>query len=196
MAWPLALVIMWELPINSSAPDFELLFRHASVLASGEAATVPLPLESRQPSHSWFAREHHLASGETTYPLTRDDEIDICFVVPWLRLWGVDQCVLKLAEAVKRSVKGVRLHLLLTDLGVVDFDRAQLSVFDEIVSVAYCRRGRTASNAELPSKQHGYRHQHSFAARISGFATSAEEVTSSSSSSVYFLSPWDRCGGE
>jgi glycosyltransferase involved in cell wall biosynthesis len=127
-----------DLPINSSALDFELLFRHASVLASGEAGTLPVPLESRQPPNSWFAREHHLASGETTYPLTRDDEVDICFVVPWLRLGGVDQCVLKCAGAVKRSVKSVRLHLLLTDFRVVDFDRAQLSAFDEIVSVAHC----------------------------------------------------------
>ena len=106
-----------DLPINSNALDFELLFRHASVLASGEAETAPVPFENRQPPNSWFAREHHLASDETTYPFTRDDEIDLCFVVPWLRLGGVDQCVLRCAEAVKRSVQSVRLHLLLTDLG-------------------------------------------------------------------------------
>jgi glycosyltransferase involved in cell wall biosynthesis len=45
---------------------------------------------------------------------------------------------LKCAEAAKSTVKSVRLHLLLTDFIVVDFDRTQLSAFDEIVSVGHC----------------------------------------------------------
>src|SRR5262249_49389935 len=55
-----------------------------------------------------------------------------------LRFGDVGQCVLKLAEAVKRSIRGARLHLLLTDPDVVGFDRAEQSVFDEIVPIAYC----------------------------------------------------------
>ena len=130
-----------ELALNSESLDFELLLRHASVLASDEVETAPLPLESRQPSHSSFAREHHLISGETTYPLTRNGKIDICFVIPWIRFGDLDRCVLKLAEAVKRSTIGVRLHLLLTNVNVVDLQREQVTVFDEIVSVAYCEEG-------------------------------------------------------
>src|SRR5262249_28747725 len=129
-----------DLPRDYNALDFEHLFHHASALASDETDSVPLPLEIRQPSNSWFAREHHLSAGETTYPLTRDDEIDICFVVRSLSFGDVDQCVLKLAEALKRSIKALRLHLLLTDSRVVAFDRADLSVFDEIVSVPHCER--------------------------------------------------------
>jgi glycosyltransferase involved in cell wall biosynthesis len=127
-----------DVAINSNTVDFEFLFRHAGALPGSEAETAAGLLESRQMSNTWFAREHHLVCGETTYPLIRDGEIDICFVVPWLRLGGVDQCVLKCAEALKRSVKSVRLHLLFTDFRVVDFDRAELLAFDEIVSVAHC----------------------------------------------------------
>ena len=128
-----------DLPIASNALDFVLPFRHAS---------VPRPAVKQRPFHylSKFAKPRTLGlreriifdSGETTYPVTRDNETDICFAVPWLRLGVVEQCVLKFAEALKRSVKSVRLHLLVTEGGMVDFDRTQLSVFDEIVSVAHC----------------------------------------------------------
>ena len=113
-----------ELPIGSNAVDFQHLLRHASTPASGEAESVREPLENRQASHTSFAQAHQLDYGKTIYPLTRDDQIDICFVVSWLRLGDIDQCVLKFAAALKRSVDSARLHLLVTDLLVIDFDRA------------------------------------------------------------------------
>jgi glycosyltransferase involved in cell wall biosynthesis len=126
-----------EFPIGSNAVDFQRLLRHASAPARGEAESVREPFEIRQASHTSFAQAHQLACG-TIYPLTRDDRIDICFVVSWLRSGDIDQCVLKFAAALKRSVDSARLHLLVTDFLVIDFDRAGLSIFDEIVSVAHC----------------------------------------------------------
>jgi glycosyltransferase involved in cell wall biosynthesis len=123
-----------------NAFNFQPLVRHAFLLASSEVKRTPGPLEEYQASGSWFAR-HHLGSFESTYPLTYADGVDVCFAVSSLRLDGVGQCVLKLAGAVKRLVKDVRIHLLLTDAGIVDADRVQISVFDEIVSMAHCKNG-------------------------------------------------------
>jgi len=127
--------------LSSNTVDFEFLLQYARALAKSKPESALGFLEGRQQSHSCFAREHHLVNDDATYPLTRNGEIDVCFVVPWLRLGGVDQSVLKCAEALKRSAKSVRLHLLFTDFPVVEFDRTELLVFDEIISVAHCEHG-------------------------------------------------------
>jgi glycosyltransferase involved in cell wall biosynthesis len=128
-----------RLQTTSGALDFEILLRYANVWAGSETEAVPSPFEDRQPSTTRFARAHLFESGETTYPLSRDEKIDICFAVPSIKLGGIDHCVLKLAEAVKQLVKSARLHLLVTDFAEIEFDRAQLLVFDEIVSVAHAQ---------------------------------------------------------
>jgi glycosyltransferase involved in cell wall biosynthesis len=125
-----------------NAIDFAPLYRHACALARMEVESNPGPLEDFQKSSTWFAHQHNVCSFEATYPLTRNQESHVCFAVPFLGMGGVEQCVLNLALALRRSIKEVRIHLLLTESGAVEFDRKQLSMFDEIVSVAHCEQDK------------------------------------------------------
>ena len=121
--------------------DFRPLLHHARALASNEAVKDEGPLEWRALSNSWFAGWHQLESDpvEIVYPLAVAQDINVCFVVPCLRSDRSSQCVVGVAEAIRRLNKNLRIHLLVTEAGTIDLAEGP-HAFDEIVSVAHCER--------------------------------------------------------
>jgi glycosyltransferase involved in cell wall biosynthesis len=79
-----------------------------------------------------FAWERHCVEFDTTYPLVDDNRLHIAIAAPWLKLGGVDQCIIQLSRAIRRLAPRARLHLVSTSDGVeCGFDKAE--AFDEVL---------------------------------------------------------------
>jgi len=144
----------YSLTPRMTITDLDSLLHQVCAIAGRKYEPKTDTLEKLQESSSLFALQHNLSSFEATYPLACKHGIDICFTLPFFRLGGIERCVLKIAEGLKRVMTNARLHLLITHSGVVDFDPAQLSVFDEIVSIAHCDHEARLEelNGEIASK--------------------------------------------
>ena len=88
-----------------------------------------------------FMWEQHCENLHTTYPMCDSGHLQICFVVPWLGLGGVDLCVIKLAGAMRKFAPKVKIHLVMT-LGDASLNQDDLAMFDEIISLRHMERER------------------------------------------------------
>jgi glycosyltransferase involved in cell wall biosynthesis len=109
---------------------------NALLSANRSAVFKPLPAARRSENRQWpmrhFAWERACVQLDTTYPLIGDGRLHIGIAVPWLKLGGVDQCVIQLSRALRRLIPTVSLHLISTREGVeCGFDKAE--AFDEVV---------------------------------------------------------------
>ena len=94
---------------------------------------------SRAPSNkvvqiptSQFAGHRQCVQLETTYPLIDKTNLHICFAAPWLKLGGVDHCILQLARAFRRLVPTARLHLVTTQGGLA-VGKENATLFDNLI---------------------------------------------------------------
>jgi glycosyltransferase involved in cell wall biosynthesis len=83
-----------------------------------DPAPKAAPNEERQGPVRYFAWNRHCVQLDTTHPVIAADELRIGFVVPWLKLGGVDQCVIQLARAMRNLVPKAKFHLVTTREGV------------------------------------------------------------------------------
>ena len=124
---------------SSMAPVEPLTAETVRTALSGACASgvfdPPLPAapnENRQGPTRYFAWNRHCVKLDTTHPLIGTDKLRIGFAVPWLKLGGVDQCVIQLARAVRRLVPEATLHLVTTREGV-ECGFANVKAFEEII---------------------------------------------------------------
>lgn len=88
-------------------------------------------------SNNDFASHLHQEVAESTYPLADDGHRHLGFVMPWLKLGGVEHCVLQVTKALRRLDPTLRIHLALTQSGAIDTSPGlTMEVFDSITSFA------------------------------------------------------------
>ena len=100
---------------------------------------LPTPDEMfSQGSNTSFMLTLHIDRLNTTFPYApdRNNARDLVFVLPWLRLGGVDLCVRRLAEQLSQRPDRWRLHLVVTETGEFECEARDLSYFATVTSVA------------------------------------------------------------
>jgi glycosyltransferase involved in cell wall biosynthesis/GT2 family glycosyltransferase len=94
-------------------------------------------IDQRQGSIIDFAWKKHVDRFETIYPICANSDPSIVFFVPWLRLGGVDLCVINVGKHLKRLNPNLRLHIAVTQENVVEVPPDDCRVFDEIIPVGH-----------------------------------------------------------
>ena len=109
---------------------------NALLSANRSGVFEPVPGAKRNENRQWpmrqFAWERGCVKLDTTYPLVSDESLHIGIAVPWLKLGGVDQCVIQLSRALRRLVPTARLHLVSTREGI-ECGVNKAEAFDEVV---------------------------------------------------------------
>ncbi len=125
----------WALP--QGWDDIELL----ELVARARRRIAPESAEERTDptrgyvSNTDFAGHLHQEVVESTYPLAEDGHRHLGFAMPWLKLGGVEHCVLQVTKALRRLDPSLRIHLALTQSGVIDTSPdLTTEVFDSITS--------------------------------------------------------------
>jgi glycosyltransferase involved in cell wall biosynthesis len=120
------------LPEPLDAADVHNALLHALERGVFDPSRQASPDTIRQWHLRQFAWERHCVDLETTYPLARDDKLHIAIAAPWLKLGGLDQCVVQVSRAIRRLAPNAVLHLVITRDGIESgFDKAQ--AFDEVL---------------------------------------------------------------
>lgn len=84
-----------------------------------------------------FIRHLHEQVVLSTFPLMDDGHRHLGFAMPWLKLGGVEHCVLQVSQALRRLDPTLRIHLALTeDGGIATNPTLTTAVFDSITSFA------------------------------------------------------------
>ncbi len=95
----------------------------------------------RMSSHTEFALTTQLDARGGPFPyypphIAGDHSLTVLFVVPWLKLGGVDQCILRLTAALKAHPTRYRFRLVITDSPSMEVTPASLSLFDTVAWIA------------------------------------------------------------
>ncbi len=79
----------------------------------------------------------HQTIEQSTFPLVEDGRTHIGFVMPWLKLGGVEHCVLQVAKALRTLDPTVCIHLALTQSGAIATSpEITTALFESITSFA------------------------------------------------------------
>ena len=102
----------------------------------------PRPIADRDPdfrmsSHTEFALTMQLDARDGHFPyypprVSGERPLDVFFVVPWLKLGGVDQCILRLTTALRANSTRYRFRLVITNSPSMEVAPASLSPFDTV----------------------------------------------------------------
>ncbi|HSF19255.1 MAG TPA: glycosyltransferase [Vicinamibacteria bacterium] len=103
------------------------------------ASSDPKHLEDRYfPSHAEWSHVTQVEQTGTRFPYSASmsgDEgewLNVWFVMPWLRLGGVELCVLNLARQLSRLSSQYRVHLALTANDEMELEPEWLEVFENV----------------------------------------------------------------
>lgn len=141
--------------VRVSHPDFVVsglwsdVEIEARVAEAAKLAGADHPRTVSQPANDHlsdreFASWMHQELTRSTFPLANDTRPQVGFVMPWMKLGGVENCVLEVARAMKQLCPDVDIHLALTESGTPLTDaRRTTSLFASLLSVAGlpCDRG-------------------------------------------------------
>lgn len=84
-----------------------------------------------------FIRHLHEQVVSSTFPLMDDGHRHLGFAMPWLKLGGVEHCVLQVSQALRRLDPTLRIHLALTEDGKIATNPTLATeLFDSITSFA------------------------------------------------------------
>lgn len=97
------------------------IHQHIEQECRGESvSTGPARQKIMQRPARVFMRDLHSDLSRSTFPIGPSAGNDILIAAPWIKLGGVDQCIVKLSGAIRELEPTCRLHLLLSEQGDVE----------------------------------------------------------------------------
>ncbi len=94
-------------------------------------------IDQFQGTIEYFSWKKHIEKLQTSYPVCTGRQTLIAFFVPWLRLGGVDLCVVNIVKQLKLIDQNLRVHLVLTQENIVEVPPNEYTFFDEIIPLAH-----------------------------------------------------------
>ena len=105
-------------------------------------------IDEHQGALDYFSWMKHVAQFDTTYPVEAGGT-SISFFVPWLRLGGVELCVINICRRLKALKPSLRIYLVITQENIAEIAPLDYEVFDEIIPLGHMSWERRLKACEL-----------------------------------------------